>query len=354
MISYQEASLLISKTFVFNKDDFKKLSQSDRKTCIKAVEILTSRENAGLPVDFVSSKSFCNLTSKITNTLKSKSPGYYCLIRFFPIRLMISGIKGLLNYFRLRVSSVELSKKINAGQKYLSQVVIDSPNRYFDIIANCELSAARIIFIGDCHIDPIQIGLRQIFISNYANVDKNLILHEGLDSNEFPQHLGSKKFREESWETPEHYKKAGELANLNCKRTKQVASLLAESKKIANKNKVSIEEADRIINETIKLENEAEQGRLEIDKIQRIRDEDLVSKVKMTVTKDVNQKIFAIAGRKHLLREDYKILDLFDNIPCAVVIPKDSYQTGENRIKFRENLRELGAYDASYKNLPFS
>lgn len=352
-ICHKDAILLISRIVHSNKNDIKKLSQADRKICMAAVECLSSKEDKRINVNLPGQLSFDKAIMHIKKTLDSKMSSKNILIH-----IAISAVKGVLNFLRLRISSAQLCKSIDLVKKsFLTNNWDQYLKDYCDFTANCKLDKAKIIFIGDQHADYYQNILRQNLITHYGNEDQigeNLVLLEGLDINDFPKNLDNKKFTVESWESEEHFEEQGKLLEENCKLLKEMNIELKKLEKLKNNKDVHLKYKKKEIVELLakikKINADFDGTKKECDKLKKIRDEDLIDKVKVN-TLNQERKIFVIAGENHLLENGYSVIDSFNDFPCAVIIPKVSNLGEQNADKVVQNIIKLGAYDAAYINL---
>ena len=113
--------------------------------------------------------SFDKIIDHIKNTLDSKTKPK----KIFLIQRIISAVKGVLNFLHLRVSSAQLFKNIDLVKKSFFTNNWDQYLKYYcDVTANCDLSKAKIVFIGDQHADYIQNIVRRNLIAHYANEDQ--------------------------------------------------------------------------------------------------------------------------------------------------------------------------------------
>ncbi len=219
------------------------------------------------------------------------------------------------------------------------------------------MDKAKIIFIGDQHADYYQNILRQNLITHYAGegqIAENLVLLEGLDTDDFPKNLDNKKFTVESWESKEHWEEEGKVTGEICKLLKKMNLELKNLENLKNNKNIPLDDKKKRVIELLgkikKITTLFDMTKKECDKFKKIRDEDLIHKVKVSACKQ-ERKIFAIAGSNHLLKNDYKIIDSFNAFPCAVIIPKVSHLGEQNAKKVVQNIIKLGTYNAAYRNL---
>ncbi len=321
---------------------------------MKAIECFSSKEDKGIDINSPNQTSFEKTISSIQMSLHSKSKPR----KMFIVALIISTIKGFLNLFHLRISSKNLYKNIDLIRK---NFFIANWNQYLkdycDITANCDLDKAKIIFIGDQHADYYQNILRQNLITHYAGEDQiaeNLVLLEGLDTDDFPKNLDNKKFTVKSWESKEHWQELGKVTGENCKLFKDMNVELKNFENLKNNKSISLRDKKKMLIELLdKIEKTTtlfDITQKECEKLHKKRNNDLIDNVKISASKR-DRKIFAIAGSKHLLLNDYKIIDSFNDFPCAVIIPKVSQLGEQNAGKVVQNIIRLGTYDEAYENI---
>lgn len=357
-ISHEDAITLISKIIHSTINDIKKLTQRDRKICMKAIECFSSKEDKEINIESSNKLSFDMIINSVQLSLDSKSKPKKMRL----IALIISAVKGILNLFHLRINSVNLYKNLELIKKtFLTDNWDQYLQEYCDVYchetASCNLNTAKIIFIGDQHADYIQNIVRQNLITHYAVEDqkgKNLVLLEGLDTSCFPKSSDDKNFTVESWESKEHFEEHGKAIEENCKLLKEMNIKLKELEQLkGNKNFSLKEKKQNVIELLTKIKNitaQMEVTKVEKAKLKKIRDEDLIAKVKINALKQEG-KIFVIAGSNHLLENEYKILDIFNDFPCAVIIPKVSNLGEQNADKVVQNIIKLGTYNAAYVDL---
>lgn len=355
-IYHKDASLLISKIVHSNKNSFKKLSQTDRKICMAAVKCLSSKQDNGINVNLPDQLSYEKAIINIKDTLDSKTNPK----KFFLIQIIISAVKGILNFIHLRISSELLYKNIDLAKKlfftnHWEQYLKD----YCDVKANCELDKAKIFFLGNHHVDYYQNALRQNLITHYANEDQigeNLILLEGLDTNGFPKNLDNKRFTVESWECKEHYEEHGKCAEKLFKLSKKTSLESEKLNKLKINDDISLKDKEdarnKIFDKCEKIETDYNMNKNKSDELKQIRDKDLIAKVKVSLNQD--RKIFVIAGNNHLLENGYNVIDSFNDIPCAMIIPKISTLGKQNADKFVQLSTKLGTYNGTYMILKYS
>jgi hypothetical protein len=370
-ITRENANQLILELINYDKNDFKKLSQTDRKICMAAIKCFSSKEAEGIDIKSISDKeAFIKFKERIHNILDSEThPRSFSIISFL--------VKGILNFLGFRIGSRQLRNNINSiKESFLSKNWNQYLERYCTVQSNCDLDKAQIFFLGEQHVDPIQDVIRQNIIHRYANEnEKNFLLLEGWFLNENfltkeseglllegksldrervlkargrfvekrsnRRYWGEKKFEVESWENKETYAKARQILNEKKELTKQFFKNNADLKEKLNKlqnsldNKAEINvlkkqsfELQELREKSLKIDAKLNENEEQDRELTDTRDHDLIKKVREKAFE--GKKVFAIAGSLHLLRNqcddgnNYNIIDSFKVTPCAVIIPKIS------------------------------
>ena len=340
-ISSVESNLLISRLVNHSYSDIKKLPQADRKICLKAIERFSSAQDKRLAINLSQGTSFPQKVENIQTILQSKiNPKKITLAK-----LITSVFKGILNILHLRVGSETLYKRIEAiKDKFLTQNWDQYLKDNFEEIgSNCNRDEANIFFLGDCHTDLIQHRVRENIIRYYAQAD-NVVLFEGVSNKKINMTKRRKKnFSFESWENEEHHKRHIDNVNELIKLIKQLKAV-PEIFMDMNSLDASMQKIDQIdiqIQENLQKDNE----------LKKIRDQDLIQKVKDVSTLKPHQKIFVVAGSLHLKDEknDYKILNSFHEHKCTMMIPKESNKGEEDMERFVEKAIESGSLKKAYE-----
>jgi hypothetical protein len=222
-----------------------------------------------------------------------------------------------------------------------------------DVYTNCDLSDAQVIFLGDTHTDMAQEAIRQKLILHYAHSGQtgtNLIFLEGTDL-DFPSRLKDKSFTVEVWDDKEHFEHHGELIEQFCGLLKNFNDKKKELIDLKNNKEIPLQEKKMLliplITEIREINSGMESLKEEGDKAKKLRDIDLIESIKCSLT-NPNQKIFVIAGTKHLRDENYDIASFFEETPHAILIPKDTHSGEIATETFMQNVLDIGQYNASY------
>lgn len=347
-INQTEASALISLLVNFELKDIKKLSQTDRKICLRSIECIMS--NKSFTLDLPRQQTFPSKITDIQKVLNGKAQKNRYLRS-----LILSLFKSILNKFHLRISSHALHRKIDAFKDPFFHQHWDqyAKDHFAKIETNAHhLKDANLFFISDFHGDAQQNLIRQNVIRHFAKnaPEENIVLLEGLEPDDFPKSLGKKKFKIESWENEEHYEKHGHVIN-------QLLQLLREQKsKLDNINALKKNPNKKTliaphITELRRLERENNKLKLQEKDLKKLRDQDLVQKVQHISIRNPNTKIFVIAGTNHIETEDYKIVDLFQLHKYAVLIPKTSEKGLKTAERVFKKAIELGNWDQAFEEV---
>lgn len=349
-ISQDEASLLVSKLIHAEKEDLKKLSQVDREICMKAIECLGLISNCKIEINLSKHKSYKIALDHIQKTLDLETAPKQLSIIDNIIKKISSAVKGVCNFFHLRVSSDQLEKKIDSINSFFLANYWDLYLKdYCKIASNDSLDKINIFFLGDIHIDPLSKKIQDNVIAHYAHHEgfgENLVLLEGLEQGKtadiFPKQLGKKKFKVEGWEDAEHHKQ--HLDNFN-----ESIMISRELWKWKNNG-----------NDKVSTEGVLDWGKrfdLNLQKCERfkkVRDQDLVNTVKKMHAIDANQKIFGIAGSEHVGEKNAFIKNLSNDHLIAIIIPKESKFSKKRGKELLETAAAEGSPEALFKAQRFA
>ena len=327
-ISRADSNLVISRLVNYGYGDIKKLPQADRKICLKAIERFSSAQDTRLAINLPKGMTFEQKVENIQIILQSKiNPKKITLVK-----LIAKVFKGILNILHLRVGSENLYQRMKAiRDKFLTQ----NWNQYLkdnfeEIGSNCNRDEANIFFLGDIHSDHIQKKIKKNLIRHYAQ-ENNILL---LECSRKPVQIkkGNKNFTIESWENEEHYKRHGDKVN-------EFLQLARQFKTMRKNTPVNVATQEKYKQIILQIRENAQK----CNELKKLRDQDLIQKVKDSALKP-NQKIFVIAGRRHFKDDEngYKILNLFHEYKCTMMLPKKSKKAKEDWEKIREKMLDTG------------
>ena len=297
------AKALFLKILHEDRKELRKLNQFQRKLCLRAIEALTHPQKK-IEIQLPKKVTYEQTIEKLSDKLESL-PNEQTLRL---IKLLISLCKKILNRLSLRISSKEVESKIKTlSTRFAVENWYEYINEYCTVIGSP--SDPKIIFLGDNHSDPRQNKVRSriMALDNHLHPEQNfLFLFEG---NVRKHH---EKFNTwDTWERGTHYTEVLEALDAHVKIEKEIERLIHGSyTKNTFKRKIT-----PLIAENARLQNR-------INKLNQLRDLDLVETVKENILNQPQRTIYVIAGTAHLFRKDFDVRSYFPENFCALVIPK--------------------------------
>jgi hypothetical protein len=344
-ITREEANLLILEIINYHENDFKKLSQTDRKICREAIRCFSS-DGEGIYIESISDKeAFIKFKERIHNTLDSEAqPKSFSIIRFL-FKVILNFLELRLGLrLRLRITSTQLGNNLNLiKESFLSENWNLYLNKYCHVIdfkstqEKRQQEEAQIFFLGDQHLDPIHNEIRKNIIYHYANEeDNNIVLEEGLETS-FPKQLGNKKFVVENWDEKNHFTQHVKVMEETC--------LLTKSSGLSFQQIINLNQNEGL-NLNPELFEKIRENSEHNNALRRERDKDLFKKVAQKVLEG-NKKIFAISGSDHITYNEY-LSTFMNKFHFTIFIPKESNCGKKNAAKFEKNVQESGNYRRAY------
>lgn len=319
-INNQDACALFTVLANHCSGDMKRLSQLDRKLCLRVVDSL--RTQKPLNVNLPKGTAFSQKVEQIRHLLETKIP-----YRTYWKKKLTSLFKAIFNGLHLRIGTKKLYGKIDAYkdqffQQHWDQYLKDS---FEKVETNGHpLNETQIFFLGDNHADDrVQKCIRKNIIRYYSTnkAEENIVLYEGYLGPAIEGVRGKKKCIIDGWETHKHL-------NQHMNTINRIFTLERELEIIEENIQQNLEvdilpEFQRFKND---LEFYSEYQSICLNHMHncftQLRNQDLIQKVKKVA--NINKKIFVIAGSKHLEDKDYKVMDWFPKNKCALLVPKTS------------------------------